>query len=379
LKVLEISASYKPAYIYGGPIMSVSMLAEELVKAGVMVDVFTTTANGNTELELEARKPVIVDSVNVTYFARITKDHTQFSPTLLLHLWKKARDYDVIHIHAWWNLVSVLGCLVATLKKVPVVVSPRGTLSNYSFSNKNNGIKALIHQLVTRPLLKMCFIHTTSANEYRSVKKIIQAKKFYNITNFIRFDTHKNYTKPNQEKILKIIFFSRIEEKKGLNILLNALKDIALPYRLTVAGDGDATYVNSLKNLAQKNNIDAFVDWVGFQGEHKFELLHQHDLFVLPSYDENFGNVIIESLSVGTAVLIGRNVGLADYVVENQMGWLCETNVSSLSEAIQAISTQQDELSLIRKEAPDKIMKDFDANNLVKKYIDLYNKIKSDE
>jgi glycosyltransferase involved in cell wall biosynthesis len=164
-----------------------------------------------------------------------------------------------------------------------------------------------------------------------------------------------------------------------LNILLNALKDIAMPYRLTVAGDGDATYVNSLKNLAQKNNIDAFVDWVGFQGEHKFELLHQHDLFVLPSYDENFGNVIIESLSVGTAVLIGRNVGLADYVVENQMGWLCETNVSSLSEAIQAISTQQDELSLIRKEAPDKIMKDFDANNLVKKYIDLYNKIKSDE
>jgi glycosyltransferase involved in cell wall biosynthesis len=140
---------------------------------------------------------------------------------------------------------------------------------------------------------------------------------------------------------LKIIFFSRIEEKKGLNILLNALKDIAMPYRLTVAGDGDATYVNSLKNLAQKNNIDAFVDWVGFQGEHKFELLHQHDLFVLPSYDENFGNVIIESLSVG--------------------------------------STQQDELSRIRKEAPDKIMKDFDANNLVKKYIDLYNKIKSDE
>ena len=355
--------------------MSVSMLSEQLVKAGMMVDVFTTTANGKTELAINTGKPVMIDSVNVTYFARITKDHTQFSPTLLIHLWKKAKDYDVIHIHAWWNLVAVLGCLVATLKKVPVVVSPRGTLSSYSFGNKNNGIKALIHQLATRPLLKKCFIHATSDNEYRSLKKIVQAKKFFNLPNFIRLEENKSYSKPKPEKFLKIIFFSRIEEKKGLDILLNALKEVTLAYRLTVAGDGQAAYVEALKELAKKNNIDAFVDWVGFQGDRKFELLHQHDLFVLPSYDENFGNVIIESLSVGTAVLIGDNVGLADYVIENRMGWVCETNVSSVSLAINAINNQRDELLRIKKEAPNKILNDFNANNLVPKYIDIYNQI----
>jgi glycosyltransferase involved in cell wall biosynthesis len=375
LKILQISASYKPAYVYGGPIMSVSMLSEQLVKAGIDVSVFTTTANGKTELPVETQKSIMVDGVNVTYFNRVTKDHTQFSPALLVHLWRKAKDYDAVHIHAWWNLVAVLSCLVATMRKVPVVVSPRGTLSSYSFSNKNNGIKGLIHNFLTKPLLKKCFVHATSNQEYKALKKLIESKAFFNIPNFIKLDEDKKYADPKREDCLKLIFLSRIEEKKGLDILLNALKDVTIPYRLTIAGDGNVEYVNSLKELAKKNNVDAYINWIGFQSENKFELLHSHDLFVLPSYDENFGNVIIESLSVGTAVLIGENVGLADYVVKNKMGWLCCTEPVSVVEAIKAISTQPDELKRIKKEAPDKILKDFNANDLVKKYIDLYNQI----
>ena len=355
--------------------MSVSMLAEQLVKAGITVNVFTTTANGKTELPVEINTPIMVDGVSTTYFHRVTKDHTQFSPSLLLHVWRNAKDYDVMHIQAWWNLAAVLSCLVATWRKVPVVVSPRGTLSSYSFSNKNNTIKGLIHNLLTRPLLKKCFIHTTSENEYQSVKKIIEAKGFFNIPNFIRLDEKKEYAAPELHNYLKIIFLSRIEEKKGLDILLNALNNITVPYRLSIVGDGDMDYVNSLKEMAERNHVDAYIDWLGFRGDDKFELLHEHDLFVLPSYDENFGNAVIESLNVGTAVLIGENVGLADYVVENKMGWLCQTDPNSVSDAINAISEQPDELERIRNDAPNKILKDFDADNLVKKYIDLYNQI----
>jgi hypothetical protein len=100
LKILQITASYKPAYIYGGPIMSVSMLAEQLVLGNIAVDVITTNANGYQNLPVKVNTPVLLDGVNTIYFNRITKDHTQFSPALLIHLWRKARQYDIIHIQA---------------------------------------------------------------------------------------------------------------------------------------------------------------------------------------------------------------------------------------------------------------------------------------
>jgi glycosyltransferase involved in cell wall biosynthesis len=375
MKILHIIASYKPAYVYGGPVMSVSMLAEQLALAGNQVDVYTTTANGKTELPVKTGHQVVLEGVSATYFKRLTKDHTQFSPALLLRLLKNAKTYDVIHIHAWWNLTSVLSCLVATWRKVPVLVSPRGTLSNYSFGNKNKVVKKLIHNLLTKPLLKKCFIHSTSENEYQSLKAIIKAKVFFNIPNFIRVYEGKQYTEPNPKNYMKIIFLSRIEEKKGLDILLNALPRLKISFRLSVVGDGNEDYVKTLKAIAEKNNTDKYIDWLGFRGNEKFDLLQEHDLFVLPSYDENFGNTIIESLSVGTAVLIGENVGLADYVTENKFGWLCYTDPVSVSNMVDRIAEYRDELIRIRQTAPAKILKDFDADHLVKKYIDMYNQI----
>ena len=86
--------------------------------------------------------------------------------------------------------------------------------------------------------------------------------------------------------------------------MLNALIDVSVPYHLDIAGDGEESYIAELKNIVSRNNIQHKISWLGFHNENKFELIHQHDLLILPSYDENFGNVVIESLSVGTPVLI---------------------------------------------------------------------------
>ena len=185
MKLIHITASYKPAYIYGGPIQSVGKLCEVLsVDKRVAVDgnnasvheleVLTTTANGKNELDVVIGEPVLVDAVPVTYFKRLTKDHSHFSPGLLLNLRKeilhciqddKTSDKDdklIIHIHAWWNLVSVLSCLVAKWYKIPVVLSPRGMLTTYSFGNRNLFSKRLIHRLIGKQLLKYCHIHALS-------------------------------------------------------------------------------------------------------------------------------------------------------------------------------------------------------------------------
>jgi len=374
LKILQLSASYKPAYIYGGPTMSVSMLAEQLVIAGEKVTVYTTNANGLSELPVEIATPILVDGVTVTYFKRITKDHTHLSPSLLTHLWRTARDYDVIHIHAWWNLVSVLGCLVALMRKVPVIISPRGTLSNYSFHNKNNSIKSIMHSWLGKPLLKKCCIHTTSNNEHDVMKAMLPDNTVFNIPNFIDLTKNK-FSGYQPTGHLRIIFFSRIEEKKGLDILLDALKSVTIPYKLTIAGDGNSEYVNQLKKLALDNGVAAQIDWIGFQTDNKYQLLYEHDVMILPSYDENFGNVVIESLSVGTPVLISRAVGLADYVSQNHLGWLCETNSASVSAAINNLVSQKAEINRIKEYAPGKISADFNYANLAKKYIDMYTQV----
>lgn len=360
--------------------MSVAMLCEELSKAGVFIEVFTTTANGPEELPVNIGQPVKIDGITVTYFKRLTKDHTHFSPALLTALWKRAGEFDVIHIHAWWNLVSIFSCMVALVRRVPVVLSPRGTLSPYSFVNKNIRQKQLIHKLLGKRILKKCHFHVTSLRENLASTQLVQPISITTIPNFVKLPNLAPVAATVKETSLKLLFLSRIEEKKGLDILLQALTTLTVPYRLTIAGDGSKDYIDQLKGYAINNHIDDKITWAGFYGDNKFELIRQHHLLILPSHDENFGNVVIESLSAGTAVLISEHVGLADYVIANHFGWVCQTNPGSVANSIVNICTNhQDDLVKIREAAPCIVRKDFTGEQLAQQYISMYNKILSHE
>ncbi|MDN3582378.1 glycosyltransferase [Mucilaginibacter flavus] len=223
--------------------------------------------------------------------------------------------------------------------------------------------------------MKRCHIHATSARENEAVNSIINPKSTTTIPNFVKLPTHKQPKENLFSLPIKLIFFSRIEEKKGLDILLNALALVSTPFHLTVAGNGNEEYVAGLKFLASQNNIAEKISWAGFINENKFDVLQQHDLFILPSYDENFGNAVIESLAVGTPVLISEEVGLADYVNQNKLGWLCKTNAASVAAIIEKIIKLPQELQRIKQQAPGIIYHDFSDNALVEKYISLYNNI----
>ena len=375
MRILQICAAYKPAFIYGGPTMSVSMLCEQLVGDNVSIEVFTTTANGKNELDVIPNQKVTVDGVPVTYFKRITKDHTHLSPSLVKAVWKGAPEFDLVHIHAWWNLVSIFSCLVALMRKQPVLVSARGTLSPYSFRNKNMSVKWFIHRILGKRLLKSCHVHATSTREANAIAKIAHPKSITILPNFVKLPKQAAYTENKPGEYLKLLFFSRIEEKKGLDLLLDALINVSVPYHLDIAGNGDELYIAELKNIAARNNIQHKINWLGFQNENKFDLMHQYDLLVLPSYDENFGNVVIESLSVGTPVLVSEEVGLAGYVQNKRLGWTCQTTPASVALLINSIAGQKHELNRIRTDGPAIIYHDFNKENLVKRYIAMYGKL----
>lgn len=378
MKIIQVSASYKPAYIYGGPTMSVSKLSEELVKAGTDLEVICTTANGQEELPVEPGSETVVDGVRVTYYKRLTKDHSHFSPALYSALWKKAKPNTIVHIQAWWNLVSVFSCAISLLKGTKTLISARGTLSSYSFNNRTSLPKKLFHQFVGRPLLKRSHFHVTSEKERQDILNLINPKSITVIPNFVRLPQRSDKQNRNIGAHLKFLFLSRVEEKKGIELLFESLKSFQGNWTLTIAGTGSANYVDSLQALSRQLNIADKISWVGhLANEVKFEVMQAHDLMILPSFDENFANVVIECLAVGTAVLITENVGLSDYVKANNLGWVCNRSIDSILEKLNFIAADQTALNQISSIAPDIIYKDFKEDNIIKLYQELYTNIEN--
>lgn len=377
MKIIQINASYKPAYIYGGPTMSVSKLSEELAKTDIELEVFTTTANGKTELSVDVATPQIVDGVKVNYFKRLTKDHTHFSSTLLWSLHKTIKkgkkENLIIHIHAWWNLVSMLSCFVAKWHKVTILLSPRGMLTNYTLGNRNSLSKSILHKILGKNLLAYCHIHATSKKEQDDVLQNFRVKSINVIPNFVRLAPNKNIAKTNHTTY-QLLFLSRIEQKKGLELLFSSLKALDINWNLTIAGSGEESYLKQLNSLAEQYQINQHITWLGHVNNNdKFDLIAKHDLLILSSYNENFANVVIESLSVGTPVLVSKEVGLADYVKEKDLGWIADLTPEDLSLKLKASYLEKGKREKIRNTAQAIIENDFNEQKLIQKYIDCYH------
>lgn len=399
MKIIHITASYKPAYVYGGPIQSVAKLCEALtvfsdrrIAAGEDktaihdLKVLTTTANGIEELQVSTDTPILIDNVAVSYFKRWTKDHSHFSPQLLLKLRKEILQSQnsklIIHIHSWWNLVSVLSCLVAKWYKIPVVLSPRGMLTTYTFGNRNSFFKRCIHKVMGNQLLKYCHIHATSNQEKRDVSAIVTPKSIRIVSNLVKLPpkelTIENEISDNknQKNFFKIIFLSRIEEKKGLELLFEALSLINFPWQLTIGGTGNDDYTRSLKEKAENLKLSDRIIWLGLvSNENKFNLMAEHDLTALTSYNENFANVIVESLGVGTPVLISKFVGLADYVADKNLGWITGLEIEEIKTGIIQAYQDVEKRKKIREIARLLINDDFNDNTLAEQYMEYYQEI----
>jgi glycosyltransferase involved in cell wall biosynthesis len=364
--------------------MSVAKLAEELTKAGQDVIVLTTTANGKSELEVPVGEQQVVDGVKVHYFKRLTKDHTHFSPALLWFLHKEIRrnklsaqsNQLVVHIHAWWNLVSIFSCLIAKWHGIKVVVSPRGMLTNYTLNNRNSTFKGLLHKLIGKKLLAYSHIHATSKKEKDDVLQTVITNGVTVIPNFVELPQASFETPQIETEAYQLLFLSRVEQKKGLEILFEALAKIDLPWRLTIAGSGDENYIKQLEEQTLSTDIAKKINWLGHvANEQKFELIAKHDLLVLTSYNENFANVVVESLAMGTPVLVSKEVGLANYVNDNGLGWVTSLDANGVAAKIKSSYYDTSLRRQIRANAPSLVRNEFDGKRLKAQYYNMYHSL----
>ena len=159
-------------------------------------------------------------------------------------------------------------------------------------------------------------------------------------------------------------------------MIIKALTKVDFEYKLLVAGSGDESYVASLKKLSVDCGINKNIEWVGWKdNDAKFEFLAEVDLFALTSHSENFAIVIIESLSVGTPVLISNNIGLYSYVEDNDFGWVTNLNTADIANKLNLIYKQNDKLQSIMLNAPATVREDYEDLQIAEQYLTLYKRV----
>lgn len=343
-------------------------------KGDCRVTVATTTADGKNELPVFSKKPKLVDGVEVFYFPRWTGDHSQFSPALLGWLWQNVRRFDAVHIHSWWNITVLFSVAICAARGVKPALAPRGMLSPFSISGR---FKPVFHRFFGKFLLKKTFLHATSEQERRECLALIPSWKNENLPNFLDIPQIGFFQKKNAaDGSINLLFLSRIHPKKGLELLFEALSTVGFDWKLAIAGDGEAEYIAQLKNFTQKLGIAGRIDWLGWVGAgERLAVFQAADLMVLPSHNENFANVVIESLAAGTPVLVSDHVGLSDYVLEKNMGWVSRTTVEGIREKLVEIAASPADRAQISEKCAAQVRADFDPAVLVKRYLEMYQKI----
>jgi glycosyltransferase involved in cell wall biosynthesis len=141
-----------------------------------------------------------------------------------------------------------------------------------------------------------------------------------------------------------LLFLSRIDPKKNLEALIDALAMLdraGMPARLVVCGSGDEAYVRGLKRQARKNAVHDRVVWAGFvEGETKADALAAADLFVLPSFSENFGVAPVEALLAGVPCVLGKGVAIAEEVEAAGAGRAVAPSADAVATAVRGMLDQ---------------------------------------
>lgn len=135
-----------------------------------------------------------------------------------------------------------------------------------------------------------------------------------------------------------ILFLSRLDPIKGLNLLLPTFAQVREQnpgVTLVLAGDGDPAFVACLQQEAVRLGIASDILWTGFlAGEEKWAALADADVFVLPSYSENFGVAVVEAMALGLPVVVSDQVGIHREIAEAQAGLVVPCDIEELARAL---------------------------------------------
>jgi glycosyltransferase involved in cell wall biosynthesis len=349
MKVLQIVPSI--SLIYGGPSQMVLGLAPALANVGVKVTILTTDSNGDNgqePLNVVLNQPIQQDGYEIIYFRCSPFRRYKFSWELLNWLNKHAHEYDLAHIHALFSPVSSMAAAICRYRKLPYILRPLGTLDPADLRKKKQ-LKQLYAAVLERPnLAGAAAVHFTSSQEAKvSARFGVTTRDLVLPLGVIPGNQKVNEIDKNILKrfdippdVPLVLFMSRIDPKKGLDLLIPALSNLfneGYKFHFLLAGTNpqDPSYEEAIKKQIQSSVLHQHTTITGFvTGELKSALLEAADLFVLPSYYENFGIAVAEAMVAGIPVVISDQVHIWQEVDNSHSGWVAKTEIKSLTQKL---------------------------------------------
>ena len=438
MKILHVVSSYWPAFEFGGPIESVHNLNKELAKKGVDITVYTTNSglrnirmsdiqklnlsiSGMSDIQNIGKGKCEIDGVRVFYFPYYGYVHWTFSPALFLALGREVKNFDLVHITGVWNFPVWAAAFWARFYKKPHIISPRGSLMKEPLEKKSQLKKKIYLSLITkRDFKKASAIHFTVEKEKKEYLKAgLPLRKAVVIPNGLDIKGYEirneyEYTKLGNNFRKKfgihhnakiVLFLSRLNWKKGLDTLIPAFSEVIKKEPkavLVLAGGDEKNYKKEIIKMIDEINIETSdvlrtsdvqdinphklaeisinqcfnIIFTGMLiGEEKFAAFRESDVFVLPSYSENFGMAVVEAMAAEKPVVITKGVGISKEVETAGAGLVINKDEKQLAEAILKILENPELAQKMGKNGKKLVETEFSSEKVTENWIKEYKNL----
>ncbi len=393
MKILFVTTWYYPAKVGGGSQM-VKNFAEELVKQGNEVEVWTTDyINGRAEPIQKVEKKIdYINGVKVIYYRGYfhkwqAKTKQVISLELFKNFFTKEIDkFDVINLVESKSIASLVIMNALRIRK-------KNNIAHFAFGSlgeRNINIKHKIYdELVLKPFLNNnCSWFFAQTNHEIKRYKIYLEKYNYKKIHLLPLavDVKDNIQKAKKyegilrkelknENIRLFLFLGRLTANKGIKRLIESFsKTKPSKNNLFLAIVGyDEGYKKELefiiKNLKMKDYIK-ILDPV--YGDKRFGYYKDADYFIITStFYEETSLASLEALSIGTPVIVTPEVELP-YLEEYEAGFIANSSNESIKNKILEIIKK--DYNIISKNALKLAYEKFDISNVTKLLLNYYKK-----
>lgn len=347
MRILHVISTLAPTS--GGPTQVLKHLAIAQTRAGHEVTVCTTDRShpaGET-LEADYFGSFYPDSVALEVFP-VTFAPLLISPMLGRWLRDEITSFDLVHIHGTYRFPPTYAAYLARKQKIPYIIRPHGNLDPYLYqtSSRSVWLKRLYERWFDLPNLNAASaIHFTASEERRRASFLnLQAPSFI-IPNGLDWAPYCVLPPRGRLRVdwgighaPVVLFLGRLHFKKGIDLLVPAFDVVrkALPEaKLVIAGPENDGYGVEIRRWVRERKMEDSVYFVGpLQRDEVVQAYVDADVFVLPSYTENFGMTVAEAMACSLPVVISDQVNICNEVARAGAGVVTRCDADEVAQAL---------------------------------------------
>lgn len=297
-----------------------------------------------------------------------------------LHLLNEIKP-NIVHSNCCWMPLSALMAMWAKNAGYKVVYTPHGMLEPYAIKRHYWTKKLPAILLFQKNGVKVSdLLHATADSEKENLLQLGWNKNVHVVANCVQIDEIK--IKTSWKRTKTILFLSRVHPKKGIEFLIEAiskLKEKFKGYKVIIAGPGEEKYIDTLKSKCRSMGVENIFSFVGpVFGSAKWPLYQNADLFVLPTYSENFGIVVPEALASGTPVITTVGTPWMELNTEG-CGWCTEIGTEATVNALVSfLEKSEDDLKQMGMRGRDLVERKYTSTAVALEFIEMYTMLLQD-